>query len=120
MGTAVVALNVSTSKTGARKTGSSRTGRSSCSPSAAPNWWPSPVRHPLCEDKGSLYARFGIPEYWIVNLVERLIEVYRNPEQDERGRFGFGYRRVDRYLPGDAIAPQAFRRASIAVGDLLP
>jgi len=71
------------------------------------------------EDKGSLYARFGIPEYWIVNLVERLIEVYRNPEQDERGRFGFGYRRVDRYLPGDAIAPQAFRGASIAVGDLL-
>ena len=35
------------------------------------------------EDKGSLYSRFGIPEYWIVNLVERLIEVYWNPEQDE-------------------------------------
>jgi hypothetical protein len=38
--------------------------------------------------------------------------VYRNPEQDECGRFGFGYRRVDRYLAGDAIAPQAFRGAS--------
>ena len=72
------------------------------------------------EAKGSLYARFGIPEYWIVNLVERLVEVYRHPEPDDRARFGFSYRRVDRYHPGDAIAPQAVPGASIAVSDLLP
>src|SRR6266478_1516710 len=30
-------------------------------------------------DKGSLYARAGLPEYWIVNLVERVLEVYRIP-----------------------------------------
>ena len=72
------------------------------------------------EAKGSLYARFGIPEYWIVNLVERLIEVCRHPEPDDRARLGFSYRRVDRYHPGEAIAPQALPGASIAVSDLLP
>jgi len=72
------------------------------------------------EAKGSLYARFGIPEYWIVNLVERLVEVCRHPEPDDRARFGFSYRRVDRFHAGDAIAPQALPGASIAVGDLLP
>ncbi len=29
--------------------------------------------------KGSLYARAGIPEYWIVNLVDRQLDVYRDP-----------------------------------------
>jgi hypothetical protein len=29
--------------------------------------------------KGELYARFGIPVYWIVNLEERRIEVYSDP-----------------------------------------
>src|SRR5262249_16857745 len=29
--------------------------------------------------KGSLYARARIEDYWIVNLVERVLEVYREP-----------------------------------------
>ena len=72
------------------------------------------------EDKGSLYARFGIPEYWIVNLPERVIEVYCDPEPEENARFGWRYRRVDRYRAGDAIAPQALPGAHIVVTDLLP
>jgi Uma2 family endonuclease len=70
--------------------------------------------------KGSLYARFGIPDYWIVNLVERVVEVGRHPEPDDRARFGFSYRDVERYRAGDAIAPQALPGASVAVSDLLP
>jgi Uma2 family endonuclease len=31
------------------------------------------------ERKGSLYARARLPEYWIVNLVDRVLEVYRDP-----------------------------------------
>src|SRR5262252_104691 len=27
--------------------------------------------------KGSLYARAGIPDYWIVNLVDRVVEIHR-------------------------------------------
>jgi Uma2 family endonuclease len=70
--------------------------------------------------KGSLCARFGIPEYWIVNLIEGLVEVYRDPEPDDRARFGFRYRRVESYHAVDAIAPQALPGAAIAVSDLLP
>ena len=38
--------------------------------------------------KGSLYARAGLGDYWIVNLVDRVLEVYRkaawlNPEPEE-------------------------------------
>lgn len=29
--------------------------------------------------KRSIYARSGVPEYWIVNLVDKSIEVYSNP-----------------------------------------
>jgi len=72
------------------------------------------------EDKGSLYARFGVPEYWIVNLPERVIEVYRDPEPEEGARFGWHYGHVDRYRTGNAIVPQALPGAQVAVADLLP
>jgi Uma2 family endonuclease len=32
------------------------------------------------EIKAALYARAGIPEYWIVNLVETTVEVQRDPD----------------------------------------
>src|SRR5436190_16797854 len=31
------------------------------------------------EHKGSLYARAGLGDYWILNLVDRVLEVYREP-----------------------------------------
>lgn len=34
------------------------------------------------DTKGPLYARFALPEYWIVNLPQRCVEIYRAP----RGR----------------------------------
>jgi Uma2 family endonuclease len=51
------------------------------------------------EDKCRIYARAGIPTYWIVNLVGRQIEVYTSPVGDPTP----AYRdRVDRRL-GDAV-----------------
>src|SRR4051812_19404596 len=41
--------------------------------------------------KGSLYARAGLADYWIVNLVDRVIEVYRDPVVDEAAWFGWRY-----------------------------
>jgi Uma2 family endonuclease len=32
--------------------------------------------------KGNLYARFGIPEYWIVDLEARAVEIHRDPGPD--------------------------------------
>jgi len=29
--------------------------------------------------KGPLYAKYNVPEYWIVNIPDRQVEIYRNP-----------------------------------------
>jgi Uma2 family endonuclease len=70
--------------------------------------------------KASLYAAAGIADYWIVNLVQRQLEVYRNPVGDASTVFGFRY--ADRTLldAAGAIAPLSAPQAPVAVADLLP
>jgi Uma2 family endonuclease len=70
--------------------------------------------------KGSLYARAGIPDYWIVNLVERLLEIHRDPAPDPAAPFGWRYRSVERLAPPATAAPLAVPGVSIPVADLLP
>src|SRR5262249_24671840 len=41
--------------------------------------------------KGSLYARAGVADYWIVNLVDRQVEVYRDPVPDPTQFYGYRY-----------------------------
>lgn len=72
------------------------------------------------ERKGSLYARAGISEYWIVNLVNRIVEVYRDPEPDPTARYGWRYRSVTSLTTPDVVVPLAFASSQIAVADLLP
>lgn len=62
--------------------------------------------------KASLYARGGIPEYWVVNLVDEVIEVHTGPEASAYGT-------VARYGRGDAITLVAFPDLEIAVQDIL-
>jgi Uma2 family endonuclease len=61
--------------------------------------------------KGSLYARAGIEDYWIVNIIDRCIEVYRDPGQES-------YRTCQRFVPGDHISPLAAPQAKISVADI--
>ena len=70
-------------------------------------------------DKGSLYARARIAEYWIVNLIDRLLEVYRDPEPDPTAPHGWSYRAVSRLAPPALVAPMAIPSAEVRVGDLL-
>jgi Uma2 family endonuclease len=70
--------------------------------------------------KASLYAWAGIPEYWIVNLVEGVLEVFREPAPMAGRAYGYGYRQQAVYRVGEAIAPVAQPEAVIAVDDLLP
>jgi len=70
--------------------------------------------------KGSLYARAAVPEYWIVNLVDRILEVYRDPEPDASAAFGWRYRSVSRLAPAATVTPRAWSGFSVAVADLLP
>lgn len=63
--------------------------------------------------KAALYARAGIPEYWILNLVRDHLEVYRDPVED-------AYRTREIVGRGSAVAPVARPDCRIALEDLLP
>lgn len=65
------------------------------------------------ETKVPLYAASCVLEYWIVNLVERVVEVYTDPE-------GPGYRSHRRARARDTVSPGAFPDLVLRVGDLLP
>lgn len=65
--------------------------------------------------KWSAYARSCVPVYWILNLIDRQVEVYSQPV---RGR----YRSTQIYQPGQD-APVVIAGAEvvrIAVNDVLP
>ena len=66
-------------------------------------------------EKALLYARAGIPEYWIVNLADRIVEVHRDPSPK-------GYRRVESLAVGEEIVPLAAPDAGaiVAIASLLP
>ena len=59
------------------------------------------------------YARAGICEYWIVNLAENAVDVYRQPAGESYAEH-FRRERVDQ------LAPAAFPDRPIAVADILP
>ena len=72
------------------------------------------------DHKGSLYARAGLADYWIVNLVDRVLEVYREPSPDTAASFGWRYRSVEVFGREAAVSPLALPGAHIRVVDLLP
>ena len=72
------------------------------------------------EHKAGLYARADIADYWIVNLVERLVEVYRNPTAARQAPFGWRYAERAVHGVGAAISPLAAPAARVLVADLLP
>src|SRR6266850_7626822 len=43
------------------------------------------------ERKASLYARAGLSDYWILNLIARVLEVYREPVPDAESPYGWTY-----------------------------
>lgn len=72
------------------------------------------------QTKGSLYAMAGVAHYWVVNVRDRCLEVFGDPEADEHARYGWAYASKDA-LPADAsisLPMLAGKRLSIA--ELLP
>lgn len=65
--------------------------------------------------KAALYARAGIPEYWIVNVPDRLVEVYRTPQPEDGV-----YRSVTTHGRAEIIHPVAFADVQIGIADLFP
>lgn len=70
--------------------------------------------------KGSLYARAGLEDYWIVNLVERVLEVYRQPVADASAPFGWRYAFRQTLGAESSVTPLAAPDARISVAGLLP
>jgi Uma2 family endonuclease len=72
------------------------------------------------DHKGSLYARAGLSDYWIVNLLDRRLEVYREPIADAAALFRWRYGAALALGPDDRVASLAAPAASISVAELLP
>jgi len=70
--------------------------------------------------KGSLYARARIADYWIVNIPDRRLEVYRDPIPDAAATFGWRYGLAVALTHEQRVTPLALPAASIAVAELLP
>jgi len=70
--------------------------------------------------KASLYAAAGIEDYWVLNLIDDQLEVYRNPQPDPTQAFGYTYANVVILGPADYVTPLALPSAQMPVADLLP
>ena len=68
--------------------------------------------------KAELYAEFGVPEYWIVNLVDDRLEIFRNPRQDSKGKWEYAVTEVATI--GAKARPERGNGQEVSVGDLIP
>jgi len=62
--------------------------------------------------KVPLYARFGIPETWLVAVEQGLIDMYRAPVPE-------GYQQVRTLRRGERLSPEAFPELIVKVDELL-
>lgn len=70
--------------------------------------------------KGALYARAGIADYWVVNLADEVLEVYREPVRAPSTRAGWKYASVRLLKRNAVVTPLAAPRARLRVAALLP
>ena len=66
------------------------------------------------------YAAAGIQDYWIVNIKEKRIEVYRKPENPTGKRRDWQYGSTEHFYAGEKIKLLAYPRIQFAVEDMLP
>jgi Uma2 family endonuclease len=63
------------------------------------------------EVKIPIYARYGIPEVWLIDLQAESVEVYLQPSSD-------GYRHVFRPAKDERLALSLLPDVSLAIADL--
>lgn len=70
--------------------------------------------------KGGLYARAGIADFWVLNLIDEVLEVYREPVPAASARYGWTYGSVSLLRRHALVTPLAAPGARIRVAALLP
>jgi Uma2 family endonuclease len=70
--------------------------------------------------KASRYAASGIADYWIVNLVDRQLEVYRDPQPMADQEFGHGYASRTIVPVDGQVSPLVAPQVVLAVKEMLP
>lgn len=70
--------------------------------------------------KAGLYASAGVPEYWVIDANDRVLEVRRDPAPKPGAPFSHEYTTLTRHGVEDTVSPLAAPHAKIAVADLIP
>ena len=68
--------------------------------------------------KAELYATAGVPDYWVLDVNQRELHVFRDPQPVADN--GFAYRWSQTFPESDTITPLAAPASPIRVADLLP
>jgi Uma2 family endonuclease len=71
-------------------------------------------------EKAELYAAHRVPDYWIINIRDRVVEVHRNPVKDSSSRFGWRYAEGRIIHPGESFALLAAPDRPIEIARLMP
>jgi len=71
-------------------------------------------------EKAGLYAKASILDYWIVNLIDRQVEVRRDPAPMAGQSYGHSYKNITIFTPAEAVSPLAAPQTTVRVADLLP
>lgn len=67
-----------------------------------------------------IYAEAGIEDYWIVNLCDDRIEVYRRPQNPSGNLADCRYDSIEHWQRGQTVAPLRRPNLQFRVDDLLP
>jgi Uma2 family endonuclease len=70
--------------------------------------------------KAAVYARAGIADYWIVNLIARVLELHRDRASPGPARRHWSYSAIETFGADATVTPLAAPGAAIRVADLLP
>lgn len=70
--------------------------------------------------KAELYATAGVPDYWVIDLENRKLLVFRDPVPLPSGLGATAYRTRQSFNPNDTVTPLANPAAAVKVADLLP
>ena len=70
--------------------------------------------------KAAVYAKHRVADYWILNLIDRHLEVHRAPIADPTHRFKFRYSSIVVLRLGEFVIPIAAPSARIEIARMMP